>query len=102
MTPKEAKDGCLSVLLGLVLMAPMILFEGYVFKVMWGWFVAPLGLPKISVAHAYGLLLILTVARFEHKTAGRQTPKEVWNRVSMTVFVWLVLWGIGAIVVKFM
>jgi hypothetical protein len=35
------------------------LFEGFVLKVLWGWYLIPLGFPKISMITAVGISLII-------------------------------------------
>lgn len=39
------------------------LLSALVFSVLWGWFVVPLGVPSINVAHAMGIGLMLGVLR---------------------------------------
>ena len=38
------------------------LLAGYVICHLWAWFVCPLGLPPLSLAHAIGLDLLITFA----------------------------------------
>ena len=51
-------------LLGIValfaFLALMGVYYAFVLSVLWGWFVVPLGVAKIGMAHAYGLSLIPT------------------------------------------
>ena len=46
-------------LVGLV--AGMSVLDGLVFKVMWGWFLVPLGLPQIGLAMAIGIGAIISL-----------------------------------------
>ena len=45
-------------------------WSGYTLSVLWGWFMVPaFGLPALSVAQAYGLALVVRVAKgFDTKT----------------------------------
>ena len=36
------------------------IYSGFVFSTLWGWFAVPLGFPVIGVAHAIGLLTVLS------------------------------------------
>lgn len=42
---------------------PLGVWGGYVLSVMWGWFVAPLGVPSLSVAQAVGIMLLVGFLR---------------------------------------
>ena len=53
-----------------VLMVPIYLLNGWALQWLWAWFVAPLGLPLLSMPHAIGLGVIVSFLTFHH------TPKE--------------------------
>lgn len=42
------------------------ILEGLVLSVMWGWFLVPLGAPKIGVALAIGVSLIVGMLTHQH------------------------------------
>lgn len=68
-------------IVGLVaLFGIMALYHGFVLATLWSWFVTPLGVAKIGLAHAYGLSLIPAVIL---GTRGLYTPKE--ERIGMLV-----------------
>ncbi len=51
--PDEELGGCLA-----YFVMPVVFFaDGVCFSSLWGWFLVPFGLPKIGVAHAFGLIL---------------------------------------------
>lgn len=53
--------GLAALVLGLVWGAA---WSGYTLSVLWGWFMAPtFGLPALSVAQAYGVALVVRVAK---------------------------------------
>lgn len=41
----------------------LIVIDGALFSVLWGWFVVPLGVKDIGVAHGIGLLIMLSSLR---------------------------------------
>jgi hypothetical protein len=43
------------IILGIILLVPMALLRGFVVFTLWGWFLIPLGLPAIGIAHAMGI-----------------------------------------------
>lgn len=45
---------------GLLLIALLIIANGYVIQTLWQWFLVPLGLISITMSHAYGLSIIAT------------------------------------------
>jgi len=59
----------------LVLITPMTLLGGWATKLMWGWFVVPLGVPAVSVFHAAGIHLMLrTVLITVSPTTSKNHP----------------------------
>ena len=49
--------------IGMLFLVPLVLLvstivTGYVVSQLWGWFVIPLGLPPITMWHAYGVSLL--------------------------------------------
>ncbi|RZK29216.1 MAG: hypothetical protein EOO61_20945 [Hymenobacter sp.] len=40
------------------LVVPTMIIRGFVFSILWGWFVVPLGVVAIGVAHAIGLAAV--------------------------------------------
>ena len=54
------------------LLVPSIIIRGLVFTILWGWFVVPLGIAAISIAHAIGLtslihFVFMSYAKEKHK-----------------------------------
>lgn len=82
---------------------PGALYSGLVLQDLWGWFVEPLGAPKIGLIQAVGLLLIVAFARglpkrSDHEMTFRRTFSWAGSRL---LFVSLG-WGLGAIWHAFM
>ncbi len=42
-----------------VLVVVLSVVRGFVLSYLWSWFVAPLGIPEIGIAHAIGISLIV-------------------------------------------
>jgi hypothetical protein len=53
--------GFISFVLFMGIVAGMIMLNGLVFKIMWCWFLVPLGLPPIGIAMAVGIGSIVTL-----------------------------------------
>lgn len=51
----------LAILGGVAFIGIMALYSAFVLATLWGWFVVPLGIAQIGIAHAYGLSLIPAV-----------------------------------------
>jgi len=62
----------LFVLIFLALAVYAVVASGFVISILWGWFVVPLfGLPALSIPHAIGITLIISMARApQHQDKG--------------------------------
>ncbi len=58
--------------LGLAILTPAIVLEGWIITLTWEWFVVPLGASAIGIAHAIGLNVLLSL--FFHRY--RKTPDD--------------------------
>lgn len=56
---------------------------GIVFSSLWGWFVVPLGFPQISIPHAVGLTMIVSLLRWD--SVNKNKPDSLTEAVSMPV-----------------
>lgn len=86
-----------------------IFWRAFVMTRLWGWFVVPLGLPAIGIAHAIGLSLLFGVVTLNHRfiwgkgMALEDTePKDHLGRAIAFAVVYGIAWGIGAIAAEFM
>jgi hypothetical protein len=61
----ENKESGESIALGCLLFVLCVPFgialQGFVLKMLWGWFIVPLGAPSISWAHAWDLAIIVSM-----------------------------------------
>jgi uncharacterized integral membrane protein len=66
------------VLLFVVLIFGMSVLGGITIKLLWGWFVTPLGVPGLSLFHAMGLVLLvgfLTYRKADHENELKTKDK---------------------------
>ena len=73
--------------------------HGLAISIMWGWFVVPLGMPSLSIAHAFGLALLLRMV----STRMPKSDDRDWRALIAASIAapWLVV-GVGWIVNAFM
>lgn len=80
---------------GFAVIVGMALWNGYLLSVLWGWFVVPLGVPSIGVAHAIGLALIAGLLKGIRETSEE---KGALLRIASWLIGTLLALGIGYIV----
>lgn len=73
----------LSILLGsgiAVTMALLALYQGWALSLLWNWFIAPLGIAKISVIHGYGITLVGGLLKgYSRKCGGERSKEDALN-----------------------
>lgn len=67
--------GILAFVLGIALIIGAVFFGAYTLTMLWGWFVAPLGVKAIGMAHALGLSLF--VGYFKGKSLVGEKPDDI-------------------------
>ena len=98
MSSKE--EDLFSCLMALAMMPFLIMFRAFVMVDLWLWFVVPLGVAKVGMAHMYGITLIGNMVA--GASASTDNSDSVWKPVFMSVFLSLVFWGIAGITHSFM
>ena len=68
----------LKILLAIVSIPLMILLDSYVVSVLWSWFLVPLGVMAIGMAHAYGVCVLFAVVRYRPERPDREV-KDWWE-----------------------
>lgn len=86
-------------MLGLMLYAVATFVFGIVLMFMWNWFVVPLGVVKIGFWLALGLSL--TIKCFFGSKSNDSDDGFIMD-CAVNIFVYLIVWGIGAIVQLFL
>ncbi len=87
----------------MVFMIFLALIEAYVLTFFWLWFIVPFGLMKLSVSHAYGLMLIIGII-----TAKVNMKKEtellevILNTTIKVAFIVIISFPLGYVVNQIM
>ena len=91
MKDDEIAVGVITFVSGIVLATVSHISYGYVLSVLWGWFIAPFGLPPISAAHAIGLCAVFSVTR--GPTITHKGHKPDWAALVGNVLIgpWVIL-----------
>ena len=74
----------IAVIVGLFLFA---IYNAWVLTILWGWFIVPLGVKALSIAHAYGFTLVTGLIL---STRGIKENKGKDDWVS-SIITWLLL-----------
>src|SRR5688572_9922626 len=87
-----------------IIMLPLGVLRAFILRDLWSWFLVPLGLPEISVLHAFGLGLFATL--FVDQMLAVLIIGED-NKAAVRLFLqgiagWLATWGLGAVVAYMM
>jgi|GEM_PF-3051235 hypothetical protein len=89
-----------NLLILLICLALSCFFSGWILKTMWAWFIVPLGVMPLSIAHAIGVDSLLTIYRFRYRK--RDDNEDWYIPVVGAVFGNLILLAIGALAHLFM
>lgn len=82
----------------LVLYLVQLILEGWVVSILWGWFVAPLGLAEITIAQGAGMSLLLAVCTHQFSNLeNKQVPKLLLDAFMRPSLALLAGWAIYAI-----
>lgn len=54
-----ALAGCLSVIFMILLIPILAIYNGWLLTAVWTWFMVPLGLPVLPLAHAIGIIYVM-------------------------------------------
>lgn len=78
--------------------AVVMVIHGLVLSKMWGWFIAPLGLPTIGLLQGAGIACIIDLATLSLKRDDSQKGKSAWIQVGVLFLAPLVELGIGYLI----
>ena len=85
-----------------------VLIAAWAFQTLWIWFIVPLGVSSISMAHAYGIMLVFSVLKIKPKDFDTEDEKDAKpfskyvEKLSIYSLVYLVAVGMGWITTLFM
>lgn len=72
--------------IGLLAIIPLaIIFNAFVLYKMWGWFLVPLGLPQIGMAHAWGLAILIGMFTVRSKIQSKDKKERIAEGVTMAL-----------------
>lgn len=104
-TDAERRAGCWLAILGILSVIPASVMRGWVLKIIWGWFLVPLGVPAVGIVQALGISAL--VGMLTHEMAGTQGHKYDDNKnvnlmtsiflafvqpLAVLFFCWLIRW----------
>jgi hypothetical protein len=81
-------------LLVLVTVVPLLIWQGIVFFIMWGWFIVPLGLPVLTAGQCVGVLLCKAVVFLNQ---GSNEDIGIWRRIVKGLISPLIILSVAAI-----
>lgn len=83
-------------LLIIILSAPFLwMLRALAMVDLWLWFIVPLGVVEVSMAHMYGITLVGTLV--SGISTSPKSDRGALETILMSVLVSLLFWGIGAI-----
>jgi hypothetical protein len=91
--------GVLIVMVGLITAA--ILVHGFVLKLMWAWFLVPLGLPALGLAHACGLGLLARYLTWQRIPKSEEDEDANARRLALNFIYPCIILGFGSIIHTF-
>lgn len=84
-----------------LLVAALGLASAFVARDYWNWFVSPLGLPRIGVLHAYGLIILVGLLRGVGRNEHQEDADGVVWTVAKPVIGLALTWSLGWVIVTF-
>jgi hypothetical protein len=78
--------------LGLALFVVTVVIRGFVFSVLWGWFIAEaFSLPAIGIAHSIGLAMMFTFLSYQYDAKKKNDKDEKLSGSLTTLLVFSVV-----------
>ncbi len=80
-----------------------VIVNGYILSILWVWFLVPLGLPAISVAHSIGVAMVASWLTYQHQSTTQEDKDKALQNLAVVFIVRpLATLGIGYLVKQFM
>lgn len=86
---------CLGIVAVMIVLA---LFGAFTISTLWGWFVVPLGVKSVTMAHAYGLSTVVTVFMSMRGLQGNDSGQVLVGGIMLNIFALI----FGGIALQFM
>ncbi len=71
--------------------------QGFVFSYLWLWFIVPLGLPKVSILHAFGIYILLDFVSYHYNDYRKNEQVGLITSVNYILIRPLIVFTIGFI-----
>lgn len=94
----ETRSPHVELLKGLVLLALFIPWKGWVLSKLWGWFLVPLGAPRIGVVAAAGVLMVVSFLRPTRPSRPGEDPRVTMADAFRSVLIPAFELGMGYVV----
>jgi len=91
----------LKTLVGFIADLISTVIHGWVLSLLWLWFLVPLGLPTLAIAHAIGIGVLVGLLTNQY-IPNRDSEEEILNMVAHSICQPLILLTIGYIAKSFM
>lgn len=70
---------------------------------LWGWFMSPLGLPQIGMAHAFGLATLLAYLTYHYTPSSEEdASRMLGGQIAAALVAPLMALGFGWVALQFM
>lgn len=83
-------------------LALFAIYNAWVLSILWGWFIVPLGVKSLSIAHAYGLTLVTGLILSNRGIKENKNQDDWISSVITWLLIPLVVLFFGWIAVGFM
>lgn len=99
--------GIAILLIGALIVVPLAILRGWVFSVLWGWFIVPIfGLPALGIATAIGVMFTVTYlvsgSKANEIAEARKKEDPEWKTKLFNLFLEpLVVLGLGWVIWRF-
>lgn len=88
-----------AVVVWLIMIVLTAFVQGVVLMNLWNWFVSPLGVAQINYWLAVGISMTMRV--FINAGSSSKEDDSAWSNFFGSIIGYLIIWGIGAIIVLF-
>lgn len=86
---------------GYIISAVLLILAGAgTLMTLWGWFVVPLGVTSITLAHAAGLSLM--VSYFAHRNINSEPKGDYFEKLGKAYGLMVMTIGLGYVITQFM
>jgi len=86
MSEENEEKTWASILVPLTLAVPLIMWRGFVFCKLWGWFFLRLGAPPVTLVEGLGVWLVVSFATVRYDGKKDQRADEKWWAVQFVRF----------------